>query len=390
MSNWEAARRRNSSTSAGGSAGGGGEVCFRGLGAAPRVTERVTELDAKMAAAAVTRLFQFEGEAVQARGPFEPESFGGLVRAGRGVAGGLMTIAGALEVHGEHFGIWPRGRFERVRQPGVAVFQRVRRDLCVYGFANAIVPGLDFLTAACRAGSHEVAAAQGGHHFVIGSLVTGGLLRQVQRDGLAGDGDDLQQAARGFAEARDAGLDHRVQRLSPGRHFRRPDQFGNEERIARRIASDGSGTRRLEVTGAAGDLPREVFRLRRRETFERQFDDADGGAGRCHALQECGQERASYGILRAITRDQEKARRVGRLQQIGEQGGAVGVPPVEIVDEQDQGRALRQAAEEFAQGCESALPQFLEVGDLDGFGAAGVLHFAQDGEQARQCGQIAR
>ncbi len=235
-----------------------------------------------------------EGEAVQACGSFEPEGFGRLVRTCRGIACCFVKIAGALEVDGQHLRIWPRGCFERICQPCVAVFQHVRCDLGVYRFANAIVPGLDFLTASRRAGSHEVASAEGGHYFVIGSLVAGGLLRQLQRDGLPGHGDHLQQPARGFPEARDTRLDYRVQRRCLGLDFRRPDQLGNEERIARRIASDGSGTRRLEVTGPAGNLQREVFRLRRRETLERQFGDADRGAGRGHASSEA---RAGAGWL---------------------------------------------------------------------------------------------
>ena len=150
MSNWEAARRRNSSNSL--------RKCWRWRRGmlprpqhrAPRHLKRVTEFDPKIPAAVIARRLQFEGKAVQACGSFEPESFGRLVRACRGIPCRFVGISGAVEVHGQHLRIGPRGCFECMRQPCVAVFEDQRSELGVYRFANAIVIGLDFLAASRR------------------------------------------------------------------------------------------------------------------------------------------------------------------------------------------------------------------------------------------------
>ena len=101
-----AARRRSSSASAARSAGDGVEVGLRRLGAAPRVDERVAELDVERPPRPLPGSSpQLEREAIEPRRAIERERLGCALRRRRRILGGALRFARFLEVQRERLGI---------------------------------------------------------------------------------------------------------------------------------------------------------------------------------------------------------------------------------------------------------------------------------------------
>ena len=63
------------------------------------------------------------------------------------------------------------------------------------------------------------------------------------------------------------------------------------------------------------------------------------------------------GVFAATTDEEEDSGRIGRTQQFLEQGGAVGVAPLQVVNGHDQWLPSRDQAEQVAQGAKAPLAQ---------------------------------
>lgn len=108
--------------------------------------------------------------------------------------------------------------------------------------------------------------------------------------------------------------------------------------------------------------------------------------------QQVGEESAGLDLLSTKTDDQEHRRRIGRPLQIVEQGDAVGVGPLQVVDVEHQGLSRRQPGEQLAQGGEgeAALGPAVEVAARSRLDPGDRRHPQEHGEQTRQEADVAR
>ena len=66
-------------------------------------------------------------------------------------------------------------------------------------------------------------------------------------------------------------------------------------------------------------------------------------------LEDCSQERACRRIVAAVTAQKEEPSAVGWTEELREQGRAVGVAPLQVIDRQDQRTPIAQAGQELTQ-----------------------------------------
>ena len=165
----------------------------------------------------------------------------------------------------------------------------------------------------------------------------------------------------------------------------------DEERIAAGFAGDrvgvGFASGRILSEQGLGQVPRFLQGQLSDDELPR-FGSFDNGL---HGTQ-FSHERAARDILAATTRDEQQRGRIGWPEQIGQQGRAVHVSPLQIVDAQDDVSLLGQARQQLPQRAEGAPPQLLRVRDLEdaALRRRDGLHPPQNRKEPRQGQYVAR
>ena len=357
------------------------QVRFGRLRATARVGQGIAERDLQPLSSRQRAGAQVEREAVEARRPIERERFGGLGRRRRRVLGGGLHVAGAEMVRGEHLGIGAPGREQGRSQPVMALLQRVGGQPAHHRVADAVVVRLDLLPPEGGPRPYEVGRAQDPEHALALRLEVGGPVRHRDVDRHARDGHDVEEAPCEPRKAGHAGGDDLIERdlhraellVGLGEAHQLLDEVGIAPRLARDhvhapvpssgLAADEGAGQLLRVGSrqlADGDLPHLERGVRRQALGE---DDLQQGAG--------------LGFFAPVAADEEQRGRIGRAQETFEQGGAVDVAPLEVVDEEHEGPAVRHPHEQLAQRAERAPPQLERVGDVE-HRAPGAIHRASD------------
>jgi hypothetical protein len=102
------------------------------------------------------------------------------------------------------------------------------------------------------------------------------------------------------------------------------------------------------------------------------------------------EKRASLHVLVPLRHDEENRRRLGRPHQLEEQRGAVGVPPLGIIDVDDERPSAGQRAEELAERRERSPAYEVRVRDLRFGDCADGRHALQNGEHAGKGADVGR
>ena len=167
-------------------------------------------------------------------------------------------------------------------------------------------------------------------------------------------------------------------------------QLVDEERITARLTGNGLRARRRGFVLGIEQRDSQLATLLGRQRLHRQF--VMHQPAQFLDLSQCAQTGTALRILAAITENEQEYRRVGRAQEIGQQGGAVLVSPLHIIDDQHERASIAEARQQFAQSGQRATTNLLRIRHLDGAprDACDRIETAQDGEDARQRGQIAR
>ncbi len=222
------------------------------------------------------------------------------------------------------------------------------------------------LTQAC---THETPCPQQGDE--LWGRVAGVRCDSDGRHGqrAAAHGHDLEQTPRVLGQARRALSQDLVERdhaqrghalairraMVSGRAAR---QLLDQERVAARLARDARGNILRGGLARAQKRGGQATRIVERERLD--LDLAYLGAlGPSPAqIRKKGTGRR---VFRAVRRHQQDWRRRGRPHHLHEEGGAVGVAPLNVVDEDDDRVPRREGPEKLAQGAERKLPEDLRV-----------------------------
>ncbi len=207
-------------------------------------------------------------------------------------------------------------------------------------------------------------------------------------------GDVDRQRPRGDARHREDGLGvggepggaarDQILDAGLGRVLGRARELGDDVRVAAGRGDDGIG-----ALGVAAEAVDELARVRigQRGDVELARVVAHGGAARPPPHPRDDAEV----VLRAM-REHDLHARVGALDELGEEHRAVGVAPVDVVDEHDQRADRREPGEHAVQRVEAAAADLLRIRwrwrQRRQLGEPG--HPAQHGEQADQRAEVAR
>ncbi len=157
------------------------------------------------------------------------------------------------------------------------------------------------------------------------------------------------------------------------------NELVDEDRVTIGFARDLVDVEGEPRRGHIEESTRERARLEAREAGERDLEvtaesGADGGAGGSSAPA-----RRELPVGDAGRAEEQERRRGGRTQDVAEQGEAVGVGPLEVVDEDDDGTALGEAGEHVADRGEHSAPHLVRVGPLRGVARLGHPRDAAQG-----------
>jgi hypothetical protein len=335
-----------------------------------------------------------EGGAIEGGGAVEGEGGAGPGGGREGVPGGAGGLAGGLEVATQALGV---GVWEALEGLGEGAVDRAltrRVDVLDQGRADALVIGLDGGLAVGSVAAQQVVAAQEGEggEGIGGEIGDAG--GELGVDRLGGDGDDLEQGARGGIEADDATAQHRLEGRGPGEGARvgvaaEVTELGDEQRVAAGLAGDRRGL--AGARGVGEQRARELEGAVRAQRAQLEIGAQQAGVPREVAAQ--GRDAAAGGRVAAVADDQQQRRRVGRSQQLAQQRGAVDVAPVQVVEHEHERAGGGEAAEQRAQGLEGLLALLVrgEAG-VERAGAQAVDRgdAAQHREQAREAVQLRR
>ena len=101
---------------------------------------------------------------------------------------------------------------------------------------------------------------------------------------------------------------------------------------------------------------------------------------------ELREQRTELRLLGAMRGDDQKRRRVRWTQQLRQQGRAVAIAPLHVVEKKDHAPVVRHARQELAQRRERAAAQLLRVADVDlpAPPFRQLLHLLQHRKETRQ------
>ena len=326
------------------------------------------------------------------------ECQGGLGRPRRLQRGrsSAFTFARGQPVFDQRVGVARRVALER--QGNAAVIfapQQVGQEVH-HRLANAVVVGLDRVAAPAAARADEVLRVEHGERRHRGTIQITGGLENLLRGRAAGDTDDAQELAGIGRQLRDANAEHLVDRRRPrpvqhiGRGVLRiPHQLGDQHRVPA-----GFGRELDERLAVCARLVQAGHQLPRLGVGQRQQLDVSGvrelvGVGCEQALE----QRAAPHFLDPVGGEEQEWRRVLWTHELGQQWSAVGVAPVQVVDEQNQSSRTRDPGQQLAQRRKGAPPDLVRISGYDAeLGPAGLgdrLDPFQRREQPRECLDVA-
>jgi hypothetical protein len=204
----------------------------------------------------------------------------------------------------------------------------------------------------------------------------------------AADRHDLDEPSGGFGQALQALGDHLVEGQHRqgragcgGRAAVASHELFDEKRAAARFARHGARRSLRELVGCVEESEHEPVRL---VHIERPHQDVARfhpfGPPLAHLLQEGARLR----LVVAIRHHEQDRRRSGGTQQVEQQGGAVDVPPVRVVDEEHERLPRREPREQPAEGGERPATDSLRI--VDGLTREPADHVdaPEDREEASQ------
>ena len=323
-----------------------GEEGFGSLASTAGVGERVGQIG-------VHWLAPGERAAIQLRRSIERERFRRRTRGARRMLACADEIAGAVQVTRHRLEIGAARRLERRGQRRMALAEPVRAQMPRDGLAHAIVIRLD-VVAEDRC-AHEPPRPQLGQRRRAAVAGAAGAQGRGRLDRSSGQGDHFEKPPGFGLQLADAAEQHLFQRGRAGGSAL-PHQLADEERVAFRFQGDPRGPGSVAI---GKQRERQLAGLVRRQAGDAHLAGAANGAQPADAA-------AGLGILAAMTGDEQERRRVRRTDQLGQQGRAVGVAPLHVVDPDHQRSAVRDAPEQLPERAEGAPPHFLGIRNLDG------------------------
>ena len=102
------------------------------------------------------------------------------------------------------------------------------------------------------------------------------------------------------------------------------------------------------------------------------------------ARPQLGEKGARLGLLFAIRHHEQERRGMWRSRQLEQQGGAVGVSPLDVVDEEDDWPSSNKRRKQLAQGRERSPSNALGVGDSFLGERSDAGHAPEDREEPRE------
>ena len=331
------------------------EVRARGLGAAPGQRERLREAQPHADGLGSLRISGLEGGAKQAHGAVERGVGHCALRGALGEGQGASRVRRAEEVDRDGLGVGVGAGLQGPGEPLVAVSGSLGGGARQHGVADALVDRLDDVVAVAHPDAHEARSAQerdGPRRRIGDDRVTGPRLRASQQHGhrqrTARDRDQLEQRARRLRQARDPPRDDVVEadRRASGIHVAFKVRF---ERAPRR----GAGSPDSRATAPPPSRARR--RPPRRAGRAPGASPPPSSSGRTttvrasapsgHAARSAARKGLVVASSSPVRHEDEQGRGVRRPHELEEQGGAVGVAPVCVVDEDDERLAARRARE---------------------------------------------
>jgi hypothetical protein len=138
-------------------------------------------------------------------------------------------------------------------------------------------------------------------------------------------------------------------------------QLVDEERAAAGLADDFVGASCRLAVARADQGERQLARVWRSQLPHNHFSRPDRRQRAGIGPQQPAQQHACLSLVRSITGDEQQYRWFGGAQHVGQQGGTVGVAPLQVVDEQHQRLTFADARQERTERGKSAAPEFLRV-----------------------------
>ncbi|MCY1008834.1 hypothetical protein OV079_25410 [Nannocystis pusilla] len=254
--------------------------------------------------------------------------------------------------------------------------------------AAAVVQRLDAGRVVAAAELDQPRGVQAGQAGVDVGRVAEGPREQAGRQRGAGGGHQVERGAVARGEVVDPRLETCLEGQGLGGELGEVgvgelvDQRLEHVRVAAGLVGDRRGPRLGRQAGGDQEGARGRVGVALVEAADVEAGDVElGQHAQLQALELVADQRRA-GPLGVVGDDQQQRRGVGRGQQLGQQAHAVGVAPVEVVEEQDQAAARGQGGEQALERGEGLAPRLL-VGHA-GAGALGQLAHRRDPLQHRE------
>lgn len=342
----------------GGRARRGGREGLGRLGAAAGVDQRFAERLLERRAGGVGLRPELERPAIEPHGPLERQRFDRLGRGALGQLDRARAVPGAEEIAGQRLGAPASVAVEGPGQPAEDIGAPLAGEPGGDHLAQPIVVGLELVVTGAVPAAHQGRGAQEriGGRLVVAEI--GGARGHGAIHRAAGHGQDLQQPARRVGQRGGAGAQQRVERDDgrggPGPTgpvlARRPGQLADEDGTPARLAGHGDGQPVVRGRHAGEQRARQRRGLGLGQ--HGQLEGRDPHAGAAHGAergQRQAQASAGVGLVAAVGDDEQERRRRGGREQLDEQRPAVGVAPLQVVDDEDERPVAPHAGQHLAQ-----------------------------------------
>ena len=312
----------------------------------PRVGQRLAELQPELLPLPLLELRELQRGLEETRRALERERRERLLRREPCVLSRLLFVACPEPVERQRVGILDVRRLERLGEACVDLLSHAGIEPRRHGDADPVVVGLDRIFASPAVRAREVRRAERLHVAREDrELGPGRPHRELLLQRHPCDREDLEQRARPVVEPRDAREERVVEVQVRGRlpsvELGVPHELVDEERVPLRLLGDPL---RYRSGHLPGEHRHELEPFCDRESRDRQDRHVAGQTERRGVLLSR--------LARSPRRRDEKEPRRGRAEDLRERREAVGVGPLQVVDD-DHERALgREVREELPQRVE--------------------------------------
>ncbi len=272
--------------------------------------------------------------------------------------GAARAIAGAQPVVDERGGVVAVGRLVDARQRAVEARRVAGVEAGGRDLADPVVVRLDQLEVAGAVGPDQARRAQ---HRERRRLVAdlGDAAEQLDRRGHARGGGRREQGARVGRQALHAVAQQGVEATAGVRAGAADGGFG-QHREEQRVAV-GLGDQRRHAVG----LVARQQRARQREALvgvqRGQLQAADVADDAHRARRQRLDHRRASRLVGPVGGEQQHRRRVGPMDEVDEEAGAVAIAPLQVVEIDDRGLDRADRGQQLAQGAGRARAQPREV-----------------------------